>query len=223
MARGDGSKIVWYGQPNIYGRHFKCSKRTAAHLDWTKKQLAKQAAKDKKTYSLRIIQGCFNTGVPASAGTHDYDGCLDVQIVGMSWSAGQRFLRSCGWAAWWRKPSQGPWGDHIHMASLPKFMLQFVARVGIYVPGQIQAYYGKRDGLADGYSDRTWHPKNIQGTIFQYNAYLDSLDARERIHNLRKRLAAAVKGNFTKIAHNLRGMIAGTRRGLDRLRKRLKR
>jgi len=223
MARGDGSKIVYYSQPNIYGRYFKCSKRTAAHLDWTKKQLAKKAQKDGKKYYLRIIQGSFNTGVSASAGTHDYDACLDVKIEGMTWAAAQRFLRSCGWAAWWRKPSQGPWSDHIHMASLPKFMLQFVARVGVYVPGQIQAYYAKKSGLASGASDPTWHPKDIRDTIFQYQAYIDMLTARERLQNLQGRLKAAVKENAKKSIDNLKKMIRETKTLLGRLRDRNRR
>lgn len=223
MAAGDGSKIVYHTQPNIYGRYFKCSKRTSAHLDWTKQQLAKKAEKDGKAYRLIIIQGCFNTGVSASAGTHDYDSCLDVKIEGMTWAAAQKFLRSCGWAAWWRKPSQGPWSDHIHMASLPKYMLQFVARVGVYVPGQVQAYYAKKSGLASGAADPTWHPKDIRATIFQYRAYIDSLTARQRIKNLRKRLKAAVSEGLKKTAERLRDLLAGARTTLSKLRERLSR
>jgi len=223
MARGDGSKIIWHNQPNMYGRYFKCSKRTSAHLDWTKKQLAKKAEKDKKAYRLIIIQGCFNTGVSASAGTHDYDSCLDVKIEGMTWAAAQRFLRSCGWAAFWRKPSQGPWSDHVHMASLPKFMLQFVARVGIWVPGQIRDYYNHLNGLSSHAPDNTWHPKNIKETIFQYRAYIDMLSSRERLENLRKRMEIAVKENSKRTVENLRGLISDTKATLSRLRKRLSR
>jgi hypothetical protein len=223
MAIGDGSKIIWHNQPNMYGRYFKCSKRTSAHLDWTKKQLAKKAEKDKKAYRLIIIQGCFNTGVSASAGTHDYDSCLDVKIEGMTWAAAQRFLRSCGWAAFWRKPSQGPWSDHVHMASLPKFMLQFVARVGIWVPGQIRDYYNHLNGLSSHAPDNTWHPKNIKETIFQYRAYIDMLSSRERLENLRKRMEIAVKENSKRTVENLRGLISDTKDRLSRLRKRLSR
>lgn len=223
MARGDGSKIVWHNQPNMYGRYFKCSKRTSAHLDWTKNQLALKAKKDGKAYRLIIIQGCFNTGVSASAGTHDYDSCLDVKIEGMTWAAAQRFLRSCGWAAFWRKPSQGPWSDHIHMISLPKYMVQFVARVGIWVAGQVRDYYNKLNGLSSHAPDNTWHPKDIKETIFQYNAYIDSLSARERLENLRKRMEIAVKENSKKTIERLRGLISDTKDGLSRLRKRLSR
>jgi hypothetical protein len=223
MARGDGSKIIWHNQPNIYGRYFKCSKRSSAHMDWTKNQLAKKAAKDGKTYRFIIIQGMTNTGVSASAGTHDYDACVDVKIEGMTWAAAQRFLRSCGWAAFWRKPSQGPWSDHIHMVSLPKFMLQFVARVGIWVPGQVRDYYNKLNGLSSHAPDNTWHPKNIKETIFQYQAYIDSLSARERLENLRKRMEIAVEENSKRTVENLKKLISETKQTLGRLRDRLKR
>lgn len=223
MARGDGSKLIWYSQPNIYGRHFQCSKRTGAHLDWTKKQLAKRAAKDKKNYYLKIIQGCTNTGVSASAGTHDYDAVLDVEIVGMTWAQAQRFLRSCGWAAFWRKPPT--FSLHIHMVSLPAFMLQFVARVGVYVPGQVQAYYAKppRDGLADQAPDRTWHPKDIRGTIFQYQAYQDALSLQERLGNLQGRLKAATKENAKRTVDNVSKLIRETKAALKKARDRNRR
>jgi len=225
MAAGDGSKVIWHNQPNVYGRYFKCSKRTSAHLDWTKKELAKKAKKDGKSYRLVIIQGCYNTGVEASAGTHDYDACLDVRIDGMTWAAAQRFLRSCGWAAFWRKPSQGPWGDHIHMISLPAFMLKFVQRVGVWVPGQVQDYYKKppEDGLSGGGIDRTWHPKNIRDTIFQYKAYVELLSQQERRQALAGRLKALVKGNYQKRADNVRSLLRSTKRRIDELQDRLKR
>jgi hypothetical protein len=184
---GNGSKIILYSQPNIYGRRFRCSKRTAAHLDHTKKELRKKAERDKKTYTLRIIQGCYNTGVAASAGTHDFDAVLDVQIVGMDWYEAQRFLRKLGWAAWVRVPPT--FSYHIHMISLPPYKLQFVQKVGIYVPGQVDSYYDHTSGLVGDAPDNTWHPDNIRVTIFNYEAYVKSLSAAERMRNLAKRIA----------------------------------
>jgi hypothetical protein len=96
------------------GRFFKCSQNTYAALLDTQARLAKAHPKA----WIRVIQGCYNTGVAASAGTHDFDACLDVQIVGLSWQDAQDFLRKCGWAAWWRHT--GSWASpsqwHIHMA-----------------------------------------------------------------------------------------------------------
>ena len=97
MAQSD---LIYYSQPNIYGRKFRCTKRTAKHLDRTKYRLKKLGEKRKKSYSLRIIQGCYNTSVSASAGTHDYDACLDVEIVGLGWAEAQKWLRQQGWAAY---------------------------------------------------------------------------------------------------------------------------
>jgi hypothetical protein len=184
---GDGGRIILYSQPNIYGTRFNCSARTGAHLDSTKRALAARATKDGKSYSLRIIQGCYNSSVDASAGTHDKDACLDVQIVGMTWAEAQRFLRAQGWAAFWRKPSQGPWSDHIHMVSLPPYKLAFVAPVGIYVPGQVNDYYAKLNGLSSHLPDKSWHPDPIKATIFNYSAWIEELTARERLRNLAKR------------------------------------
>lgn len=134
-------EIVTHPQRTIYGDPFRCTRRTAAHLDATKERLARHSG-----CQLLIIQGCFNTGVAASAGTHDFDAVLDVQILGMSWLTAQYFLRGCGWAAWWR--SGNGWINHIHMVSLG-----YTARVGIYVPGQVDDYYNRKTGLVGHYAD----------------------------------------------------------------------
>jgi len=200
---GNGSKIIYYSKPDMYGRKFQCSKRTAAHLDRTFARLAKKAEKDGKKYTLQIIQPSFNTGVSASAGTHDYDAVFDVKIVGMTWAAAQKWLRQQGWAAWWRKPPT--FSDHIHMVSLPDYMLEFVARVGIYVPGQVQDYYAKKDGLASHAPDATWHPKDIKATIFDYAAYEEALSLRQKATRLLRRITDA------------KTLLEKTRRALKRL------
>lgn len=190
MAQSD---IIWYSQPNIYGRKFKCSKRTAAHLDRTKYRLKKLGEKNKKQYSLRIIQGCYNTGVSASAGTHDYDAVLDVQVVGMDWYQGQKWLRKQGWGGWVRTPAQG-FSYHIHMISLPRYKQKWVSRVGQWVPGQVYAYYDHNNGLASGGApDNTWFPKSIRRTIFNYRAWILVSATRKQIKRLSSKLAEARK------------------------------
>lgn len=148
----------------IGGKTFRAGRRTAAHLLWT---IARLKAKHPGT-TLEVIQPCYNTGVAASAGTHDKDGVLDVRIVGLPWLAAQGFLRSSGWAAWWRH--SGTWEAesmwHIHMVSLG-----CPGPLGIYVPGQIDDYYAHRDGLADHAHDPTWHPADIAKTVFDYPAW----------------------------------------------------
>lgn len=157
----DPNEKITYPERGVYGQTLYMGRRTAAHLDWTKAELAKvnPAAR------LVVIQGAYNVGVAASAGTHDKDACLDVQIVGMAWLDAQRFLREHGWAAWYRYPPT--FSEHIHMVSLG-----CTGPVGIYVPGQIADYYAHRSGLAGHVLDGTWHPTNIDSTIFDYPGWV---------------------------------------------------
>jgi len=171
----NGSKIILYPQPNIYGNRFRCSKRTAAHLDRTKARLKVKGC------TLRIIQGSYNTGVKISKGTHDYDAVLDVQIVGMTWIEAQHFLRAEGWAAFIRSPPLFTY--HIHMISLG-----YTTKVGSLVPGQVASYYNHTSGLIGEVHDPTWHPDPIRATIFHYDEYMKSLALRDKIDNLTNRI-----------------------------------
>lgn len=143
------------------GKTFKASRRTFAHLWETQRRLdiVRPGA------WIRVIQPCYNTGVEQSKGTHDFDATLDVEIVGWDdWWAEQRFLRECGWADWVRYPPTFSW--HHHMVSLG-----YTTRVGIYVPGQIDDYYAHAMGLAGQHaagSDDTWHPADIDSTVFRF-------------------------------------------------------
>lgn len=164
------------------GRFFKCSQNTYAALLDTQRRLAKAHPKA----WIRVIQACYNTGVSASAGTHDYDAVLDVQIVGIPWDEAEKFLRKCGWAAWWRHT--GSWASpsnwHIHMALLGAPAAG--CTVGKYVDGgatlyghviyssQYADYYAHRTGLAGHLHDPTWHPADIPGTIFKYAPWLEA-------------------------------------------------
>lgn len=145
----------------IAGRTFRASRRTFAHIEWTIERLAV----DYPRAQFVIIQTCYNVGVAASAGTHDKDAVLDVQLAGLSWQDAQTWLREHGWAAWWRYPPT--FGNHIHMVSLG-----YPGEVGIYVPGQVADYYSHRSGLANHVADNTWHPADIDSTIFDYPAWL---------------------------------------------------
>jgi len=159
----DPNTVIEYRDTNIYGSVVRMGRRTGAHLDHTRVRLAEQHP----GADVAIIQGAFNTDVPASAGTHDFDGCLDVYVPGMEWTDQQRFFRACGWAAWWRYPPL--FGHHIHMISLG-----CTGRMGIYVPGQIADYLATppRSGLSGHVEDPTWHPSPIKSTIFDFADYL---------------------------------------------------
>jgi hypothetical protein len=108
---------------NIAGTTITASRRTIWHLRWTIFKLFLYFPKAR----LRIIQGTCSHGI-YSAGTHDFDCVLDVEIIGMPgatdearWFRAQRFLRNHGWAAWFRHT--GTWAArsawHIHMISIP--------------------------------------------------------------------------------------------------------
>ncbi|SCL71258.1 hypothetical protein GA0070606_5665 [Micromonospora citrea] len=70
---------------------------------------------------LTITQGSYNVSNPASAGTHDGGGALDLSVSGMSTTYRTtvvRQLRRVGFAAWLRTPAQGNWPYHIHAIAL---------------------------------------------------------------------------------------------------------
>lgn len=179
----------------IMGRTFKCSDWTAGHLQATIDDLAERYPESR----LVIIQPCYNTGVDASAGTHDFDGVFDVQITGMTWSKAQSYLRGQGWAAWHRTPAQG-FADHIHMATIPPGLsgrptaaqvgaayAKLGLKVGKYIDGgwttsrphkitatcQVADYFAHAYGLANAHTsggDRSWFPADIASTIHQPTA-----------------------------------------------------
>lgn len=162
------------------GKTFECTRRTIAHLSWTDKQLR---AKGK---ALRVIQGSYNRGVAASAGTHDYDAVFDVGVMGLEWPAAQKVLRELGWAAWWRQPPT--FSHHIHMISLG-----YPGQVGVFVPGQVADYYAHRSGLSGHVADSSWHPADIDSTIFDYPAWVAEQEDKVDDATIEKIANAAAK------------------------------
>lgn len=183
------------------GKTFRASRRTAAHLTYTVQRLADEHP----GCYLRVIQPCFNSGVAASAGTHDLDAVLDVEVIGMAWPLAQRFLRECGWAAWYRYPPS--FTPHIHMVSLG-----YPGEVGIYVPGQVEDYFAHRNGLSGHAADPTWHPADIGSTIFDFDrwegdmAYKDwpEADRKALVDDVVDALLKTKLGNGDTVAQNIR-------------------
>lgn len=163
LTQGDPEeKISWHDHSTIFGGTVWGSRRSIAHLED-----ADQHARSMYSSRVEIIQSAYNTSVAASAGTHDKDAVYDCFIPGIDYWEMQRFFRALGWAAWYRYPPS--FTQHIHMVSLG-----YTTPVGIYVPGQVDDYYHHALGLAgqhDSGSDDTWHPSNIDATIFNYNAW----------------------------------------------------
>ncbi|MGS0686772.1 peptidoglycan-binding domain-containing protein [Nakamurella sp. GG22] len=91
--------------------------------------------------SLRLDQGSYSTSDPTSAGTHAGGGAVDVNVDG--WSAARRrtvagVLRSVGFAAWVRSPTEGDWPWHIHAVAIsdPDLAPEAQAQVGDYYLGR---------------------------------------------------------------------------------------
>ena len=105
---------------------------------------------------IRLAQGSYSTGVPASAGTHDKGGVVDVRIDGLTTRQRVRVMHSLkrvGFAVWWRHGSLWAGNAHLHAVLRKHKKLAWLAAQ------QELAYDRRRDGLADNKPDRTWRPK----------------------------------------------------------------
>ena len=98
----------------------------------------------------RVVQGSYNQGVSASAGTHDGGGAVDLSIWGLSddqiWHVLTE-LRKRGVAAWHRTTAQG-FSPHIHGIDSGSTHLQWLAA------SQITDYKNGRNGLASHAADQ---------------------------------------------------------------------
>lgn len=172
LQRTGGTDPAGVVEATVASHTGRYGRRTLAHIQWTIAQLAKLHPGAR----LVIIQGCYNTGVALSAGTHDGDGVLDVEIIGLTWLDAQWFLRQCGWAAWWRHTgswaAQSEW--HIHMVSLG-----CPGPVGEFIPGQVDDYYRHALGLKGQHNsgdDPTEHPADIDATYFDFVLWEQELE-----------------------------------------------
>jgi len=91
--------------------------------------------------AVRLDQGSYSTADPTSAGTHAGGGAVDVNVG--RWSAARRrtvagVLRSIGFAAWVRSPTEGDWPWHIHAVAIsdPDLSPEAQAQVGDYYLGR---------------------------------------------------------------------------------------
>jgi hypothetical protein len=112
-------------------------------VNWrTRTMLERAAALHGKGFTL--TQGSYNSGVAASAGTHDGGGVVDVSVSGMD-STGRynaaMALRKAGFFAWIRTPAQG-FAYHIHAVAIGDKEMSSGAK-----SQQVQGFQD-RDGLA---------------------------------------------------------------------------
>ncbi len=170
-------------ETTLGGRTFRACAYCTAHLQWTIEQLAKKHPGAR----LVVIQPPWNTGVPASAKTHDKCAAFDVHIVGLGWWEAQRFLRACFWAAFYRWFVPNLWSYHIHMISLG-----CPAPVGELVPGQVADYQARppRDGMKGHAVDDSWHPANTRKT-FNYDRWKRSQEEDDMFTDTDRKLLKA--------------------------------
>lgn len=178
------AKVMW-SRTTTNGKAVTGSLRSIAHLDHLNTLSIKKFGKP-----IDVFQSAFNTGVALSKGTHDYDACYDVRILGVPWLTQQAFFRANGAGAYARVAG---WPTaHIHYFTLPPvFASGTVAerygkaglKVGYLVDGgwttqgrviassQIVDYYQHRDATSDHAIDSSWFPSDIDASVFDFNAY----------------------------------------------------
>lgn len=187
------TKVMWSSK-DMYGRKVTGSFRTICALDHLNTLSIKKFGK-----AIIVIQPPYNKGVAASAGTHDYDACLDVYIPGVPWATQQQFFRANGCGAYWRRPPL--FSNHVHLFILPVqegkdraddfksagFTVGYLVDGGWSLYGkkkysaQIDAYYAHRDALADNAKDTGWFPPSIKATIFDLATYIRSQRAAKPV------------------------------------------
>lgn len=109
-----------------------------------------------------ITQGQNPGGVAASAGTHDGTGVVDLRVTGWTTVVCTRVLtalRSVGFAAWIRLPTQGNWPKHCHAVAMGDPGLSPAAR------RQVTAYRNGLNGLANNGPDDG--PKGYTGVLWE--------------------------------------------------------
>src|SRR5918998_580109 len=115
-------------------------------------------AQDPSIDDFHLTQGCWHTGVAASAGTHSGPGAFDMytakytpeqkEIIGMA-------LRKVGFASWRRRAIPGKWNEHWHGIAMDTEGLPPVAA------RQVKAYLNGGDGLRGSGEDPDPRPKEI--------------------------------------------------------------
>jgi len=181
----------------VAGVTFRCSNRVYWHLLWTIWVLRMRFPKARLVifqpcYHTGVEASKGTHDYDAVLDVWIYGGVLGAD----PWRA-QRFLRRHGWFAWFRHTgtwaARSAW--HIHMGSLPpglpahptaldvgKAYAALGIKVGEFIDGgyttkgrvvgssQVVDYFRRAEGLAgqhDQNDDPSWHPKDINKTVFR--------------------------------------------------------
>ncbi|HET9139042.1 peptidoglycan-binding protein [Actinophytocola sp.] len=110
-----------------------------------------RAADQLVSSSIVLTQGSYTSDNPDSAGTHDGGGVVDIRVINLTttqrWEL-VRALRTVGFAAWLRTPSDG-FAYHIHANAISDPDMSRTGR------DQVNDYYFGRNGLANNAADNT--------------------------------------------------------------------
>lgn len=130
----------------VHGRRTCACVKQALPL--VEKRLAK-AGYIKQDLSGLITQGGYNNGaVPASAGTHDGGGVIDVAASLVDTEAKRKIWRKSGWAMWHRRTWEGNWPEHGHG------VLIGCPHASAGAKRQVTAYKAGLNGLASKAADQ---------------------------------------------------------------------
>lgn len=126
-------------------RGVKVDVRTRVMIERAESFMRKMGISSKLSFS----QGSFNSGVSASAGTHDGGGALDIRIGGFSSATADnvvKALRMAGFAAW-RRGVNDSFSPHIHAIGIGNRKATQVAK------NQVVEYFRGGDGLVGSRGD----------------------------------------------------------------------
>ena len=126
---------------------FTFDARTAAMIAWAEAHAG---------FAFTIMQGSYNTGVAASAGTHNGGGAVDFSTKNLSPAKLNTMLGSlkdAGFAAWHRTAIAGVWPDHVHCIAINGPDLAPLAAA------QVKSFLAGRNGMADNGVDKSYRPK----------------------------------------------------------------
>jgi hypothetical protein len=130
---------------------------------------------DKLGWAPVVTQGAYmrahGGGAEASAGYHDFGGCIDTSVIGLSKKDKvevMRVGRSVGWAVWNRIAALDNMpSDHMHWVLLDD------ERAAPGALGQMTAYRNGLDGLAGGRKDRDAELTPDPIKVFNYDTFID--------------------------------------------------
>ena len=131
-------------------------------------------------FELTLVQGPYNKGVGASAGTHDLDGVIDLSAY--KWRKKVTVGRQNSWAIWHRPARAGVWGEHCHG------VLNRAKPMAALAVQQLEvAYPAHRNGLADnGFDPFPVHPALEK---FDYNEWWSDELLTQQIDGLSAKIA----------------------------------